>query len=151
MKPAKRFTALAACLLAFTMLCTGCSTITSVLGGIFQTHYETLEECFANPDIKEQVDAEVDAAMESANMDGMYSAAQALAEGNTLIYDYTYADPIQWSDESEHRMWNNTFLEELASGKDQFEEVAETLGEELKIDGITIRSPGTRNGYPALQ
>ena len=72
-------------------------------------------------------------------MDGMYSAAQALAEGNTLIYDYTYADPIQWSDESEHRMWNNTFLEELASGKDQFEEVAETLGEELKIDGITIR------------
>ena len=43
MKPAKRFTALAACLLAFTMLCTGCSTITSVLGGIFQTHNETLE------------------------------------------------------------------------------------------------------------
>ena len=139
MKPAKRFTALAACLLAFTMLCTGCSTITSVLGGIFQTHYETLEECFADPDIKEQVDAEVDAAMESNNTDGTYSAVQALAEGNTLIYDYTYADPIQWSDESEHRMWNNTFLEELASGKDQFEEVAETLGEELKIDGITIR------------
>ena len=81
MKPAKRFTALAACLLAFTMLCTGCSTITSVLGGIFQTHYETLEECFANPDIKEQVDAEVDAAMESANMDGMYSAAQATRRG----------------------------------------------------------------------
>lgn len=59
MKAAKRLTALAACLLAFTMLCTGCSTITSALGNIFQPHYETLEECFADPEIKAEIDAEV--------------------------------------------------------------------------------------------
>lgn len=140
MKPAKRLITLTACLLAFTMLCTGCSTITSVLGNLFKPHYETLEECFADPEIKEQIDAEVDTAMEANNMDGTYSDAQALAEGNTLIYDYTYADPaVSWADECERRMWNNTFIEELEGARAQFEELADTLGEQLEIDGISVR------------
>lgn len=139
MKAAKRLTALAACLLAFTMLCTGCSTITSALGNIFQPHYDTLEECFADPENKAQVDAEVDAAMESNNLNDVYASAEARAEENVLIYDYTYADAVTWVDESERRMWNNTFLEELESGRSQFEDVAISLSEELGIEGITVR------------
>lgn len=139
MKAAKRLTALAACLLAFTMLCTGCSAITSALGNIFQPHYDTLEECFADPENKAQVDAEVDAAMESNNLNDVYASAEARAEENVLIYDYTYADAVTWVDESERRMWNNTFLEELESGRAQFEDVASSLSEELGIEGITVR------------
>ena len=112
MKAAKRLTALAACLLAFTMLCTGCSTITSALGNIFQPHYETLEECFADPEIKAEIDAEVAASMAENEMMDAYANAEARAEGNVLIYDYTYANTVTWADESERRMWNNTFLEE---------------------------------------
>lgn len=139
MKAAKRLTALAACLLAFTMLCTGCSTITSALGNIFQPHYETLEECFADPEYKAQVDAEVAASMAENEMMDAYANAEARAEGNVLIYDYTYANTVTWVDESERRMWNNTFLEELESGRSQFEDVASSLSEELGIEGITVR------------
>lgn len=139
MKAAKRLTALAACLLAFTMLCTGCSTITSALGNIFQPHYETLEECFADPEIKAEIDAEVAASMAENEMMDAYANAEARAEGNVLIYDYTYANTVTWADESERRMWNNTFLEELESGRAQFEDVASSLSEELGIEGITVR------------
>jgi hypothetical protein len=139
MKAAKRLTALAACLLAFTMLCTGCSTITSALGNIFQPHYETLEECFADPEIKAEIDAEVAASMAENEMMDAYANAEARAEGNVLIYDYTYANTVTWVDESERRMWNNTFLEELESGRAQFEDVASSLSEELGIEGITVR------------
>ena len=139
MKAAKRLTALAACLLAFTMLCTGCSTITSALGNIFQPHYDTLEECFADPEIKAEIDAEVAASMAENEMMDAYANAEARAEGNVLIYDYTYANTVTWVDESERRMWNNTFLEELESGRAQFEDVASSLSEELGIEGITVR------------
>ena len=146
MKAAKRLTALAACLLAFTMLCTGCSTITSALGNIFQPHYETLEECFADPEIKAEIDAEVAASMAENEMMDAYANAEARAEGNVLIYDYTYANTVTWVDESERRMWNNTFLEELESGRAQFEDVASSLSEELGIEGrradvLRLREP----------
>lgn len=139
MKAAKRLTALAACLLAFTMLCTGCSTITSALGNIFQPHYDTLEECFADPENKAQVDAEVDAAMESNNLNDVYASAEARAEENVLIYDYTYADAVTWVDESERRMWNNTFLEELEAGRSQFDAVAANIAEMYALEGVTVR------------
>ena len=139
MKAAKRLTALAACLLAFTMLCTGCSTITSALGNIFQPHYETLEECFADPEYKAQVDAEVAASMESNNLNDVYANAEARAEENVLIYDYTYADAVTWVDESERRMWNNTFLEELEAGRSQFDAVAANIAEMYALEGVTVR------------
>lgn len=139
MKAAKRLTALAACLLAFTMLCTGCSTITSALGNIFQPHYETLEECFADPEIKAEIDAEVAASMAENEMMDAYANAEARAEGNVLIYDYTYANTVTWADESERRMWNNTFLEELEAGRSQFDAVAANIAEMYALEGVTVR------------
>ena len=139
MKAAKRLTALAACLLAFTMLCTGCSTITSALGNIFQPHYDTLEECFADPEIKAEIDAEVAASMAENEMMDAYANAEARAEGNVLIYDYTYANTVTWADESERRMWNNTFLEELEAGRSQFDAVAANIAEMYALEGVTVR------------
>lgn len=139
MKAAKRLTALAACLLAFTMLCTGCSTITSALGNIFQPHYETLEECFADPEIKAEIDAEVAASMAENEMMDAYANAEARAEGNVLIYDYTYANTVTRADESERRMWNNTFLEELEAGRSQFDAVAANIAEMYALEGVTVR------------
>ena len=47
------------------------------------------EECFADPEIKAQVDAEVAASMAENEMMDAYANAEARAEGNVLIYDYT--------------------------------------------------------------
>lgn len=135
MKSVKRMAALTACLLAFVLVLNGCSIISSVLG----PKYETLEECFADPKIKEQVDAEVETAMENANLADVYSKTEALAEGNVLIYDYTYADAIEFTDECQRRAWYNTFIDELEPGRDQFESIAADLDESLNLEGITVR------------
>ncbi len=135
MKFVKRLAALTACLLAFTLVLTGCSIITSILG----PKYETLEECFADPEIKEQVDAEVESAIADSGLSDMYSNVEARAEDNVLIYDYTYADAITFTDECQRRAWYNTFIDEIEPSRSQFEEIAADLDESLNLEGITVQ------------
>ena len=90
--------------------------------------YDTVEDYINTPDVKKSIDSAKDASSDVMTFD--YHA-----EGNQLIYDYTYNDQISDSDLDGIR----TNLENsLESNADKYTEVVKVLKKNVKINDPQI-------------
>ena len=156
MKPYRTCALVLACLLAAVMLCTACSLIptfesssaasseavptpaheeeSSETSSAPQTGlWSSVGEYLEDPSVVEQIDAEIAAA------EGTGLAIAVYADGNTLVYDYTYAEQLDLSDETTRQ----SMVDALKSGTEAqsatYENIAAMLRSVISADDIKVR------------
>lgn len=155
MKPYKTCALVLACLLAAVMLCTACSLIptfesssaasseaaptpapeeSSEVSSAPQTGlWSSVGEYLEDPSVAEQIDTEIAAA------EGTGLAIAVYADGNTLVYDYTYAEQLNLSDETARQ----SMVDALKSGTEAqaatYENIAAMLRSVISADDIKVR------------
>lgn len=158
MKPYKTCALVLACLLAAVMLCTACSLIptfesssaasseaaptpapeeesseTSSSSAPQTGLWSSVGEYLEDPSVVEQIDAEIAAA------EGTGLAIAVYADGNTLVYDYTYAEQLDLSDETTRQ----SMVDALKSGTEAqaatYENIAAMLRSVISADDIKVR------------
>lgn len=156
MKPYKTCALVLACLLAAVMLCTACSLIptfesssaasseaastpapeesSEMSSSAPQTGlWSSVGEYLEDPSVVEQIDAEIAAA------EGTGLAIAVYADGNTLVYDYTYAEQLDLSDETTKQ----SMVDALKSGTEAqaaaYENIAAMLRSVISADDIRVR------------
>lgn len=158
MKPYKTCALVLACLLAAVMLCTACSLIptfesssaasseaaptptpeeesseTSSSSAPQTGLWSSVGEYLEDPSVVEQIDAEIAAA------EGTGLAIAVYADGNTLVYDYTYAEQLDLSDETARQ----SMVDALKSGTEAqaatYENIAAMLRSVISADDIKVR------------
>lgn len=157
MKPYKTCALVLACLLAAVMLCTACSLIptfesssaasseatptpapeeesSETSSSAPQTGlWSSVGEYLEDPSVVEQIDAEIAAA------EGTGLAIAVYADGNTLVYDYTYAEQLDLSDETTRQ----SMVDALKSGTEAqsatYENIAAMLRSVISADDIKVR------------
>lgn len=121
MKNTKRFAALLVCLLLVVSVFAGCSKAPSTVG-------EYLEV----PEVQEQLDEML------TSLDGSGVSMKIYAEGNTLVYECTFDEQLDLSDETAKA----TIVEALKSGCESqsstFEGVLNDLKTEIKADDVKV-------------
>lgn len=158
MKPYKTCALVLACLLAAVMLCTACSLIptfesssaasseasptpapeeesseTSPSSAPQPGLWSSVGEYLEDPSVVEQIDAEI------AAVEGTGLAIAVYADGNTLVYDYTYAEQLDLSDETTKQ----SMVDALKSGTEAqaatYENIAAMLRSVISADDIRVR------------
>lgn len=158
MKPYRTCALVLACLLAAVMLCTACSLIptfesssaasseavptpapeeesseTSSSSAPQPGLWSSVGEYLEDPSVVEQIDAEIAAA------EGTGLAIAVYADGNTLVYDYTYAEQLDLSDETTRQ----SMVDALKSGTEAqaatYESIAAMLRSVISADDIKVR------------
>lgn len=158
MKPYRTCALVLACLLAAVMLCTACSLIptfesssaasseaaptpapeeesseTSSSSAPQTGLWSSVGEYLEDPSVVEQIDAEIAAA------EGTGLAIAVYADGNTLVYDYTYAEQLDLSDETARQ----SMVDALKSGTEAqaatYENIAAMLRSVISADDIKVR------------
>ena len=157
MKPYKTCALVLACLLAAVMLCTACSLIptfesssaaSSEAAPTPATEEESSEmsssapqtglwssvgEYLEDPSVVEQIDAEIAAA------EGTGLAIAVYADGNTLVYDYTYAEQLDLSDETTKPSMVDALKSGIEAQAAAYENIAAMLRSVISADDIKVR------------
>ena len=152
MKPYKTCALVLACLLAAVMLCTACSLIPT-----FESSSAASSEAAPTPAPEEESSEmsssapqtglwssvgeylEDPSVVEIAAAEGTGLAIAVYADGNTLVYDYTYAEQLDLSDETTKQ----SMVDALKSGTEAqaaaYENIAAMLRSVISADDIRVR------------
>lgn len=158
MKPYKTCALVLACLLAAVMLCTACSLIptfesssaasseaaptpapeeesseTSSSSAPQTGLWSSVGEYLEDPSVVEQIDAEIAAA------EGTGLAIAVYADGNTLVYDYTYAEQLDLSDETTKQSMVDALKSGIEAQAAAYENIAAMLRSVISADDIKVR------------
>lgn len=158
MKPYKTCALVLACLLAAVMLCTACSLIptfesssaasseaaptpapeeesseTSSSSAPQPGLWSSVGEYLEDPSVVEQIDAEIAAA------EGTGLAIAVYADGNTLVYDYTYAEQLDLSDETTKQSMVDALKSGIEAQAAAYENIAAMLRSVISADDIKVR------------
>ena len=143
-----------ACLLAVAMLCTACSSVptpssaessepVSELSSAVSseasgseteaTQWNSVAEYLTDPTVVEQINSQI-AALENSGL-----TVSVYADGSTLVYDYTYAQQLDLSDESVKQ----SIVDALRSGTEEqaetYKNIASVLRAIISEDNIKVR------------
>lgn len=158
MKPYRTCALVLACLLAAVMLCTACSLIptfesssaasseavptpapeeesseTSSSSAPQPGLWSSVGEYLEDPSVVEQIDAEIAAA------EGTGLAIAVYADGNTLVYDYTYAEQLDLSDETTRQSMVDALKNGTEAQAATYENIAAMLRSVISADDIKVR------------